>query len=218
MRATTPIILLIVFSHLLLFIPEAWGTTSFIPGHVLVKFSPLSEWSQVVVKASQTDPPDFTMFTPIISSLNSRLHARIRPAQIFSDHRVLFSVDVEHLTNFFQTKLNLHQSVVSVTAVSPVATDHMAPGPDKFRVIFVPDSKEFSATTSQNVPNSDSQPLTLLNSLKHDFQLPLLGRITKPGEAILWVDLAEFTRVLVDQLQSLIEVESAQLNYVLTYQ
>ena len=190
-----------------------------IPGQVLVKFASESEGGIAVVTAIQTDPADLTALGAATADLQTKTGVFLKPTKITADQRVIFSIDVNLLMNDLELRLHKRRNVETVQLkTQTLSTKTHVSAPKKLLVAFIEGSPESESLQQQQANHQDRGFATLIPELEKDLKLPLVAEVTQEGEFLLWVDLQKLTMTLVEQLNPLPEIESAQPNYVLTIQ
>ena len=203
---------------LLLTSVHAWSSPPIIPGELIVKFPPDSKYTAAVANANRTTPPDFETLKPATVNLQTRSGVPLQPVRIFSDQRVLFSIDVHTLTNDLKSQLT-QQSTIATVQEEPqngVGATSLFPQ-RKLKVSFVIGSKESELLAQYQ--KSDQRPLLdqLISNIGKDFGLPLKGDISETSDLMIWINFTSLTLSLAERLNRDPEIESAQPNYLLTF-
>lgn len=194
------------------------GLSQFVPGEVIVQFAQQTTGAQVIAQASQSTPPEFQLLTPIIDDLQSKTHLPLNVTQITSGLGVVVSVDTDILTKRIQQDLSTHENVKTIQILPPDPHQQKRfPSSATILLEFTPDSPEFATAH----PRSDIQPdvtLTgLISTLETAVNLPLQGEAHSTGGVLLQINLQKLTLILVDRLQLIPDIQSAQPNYTATF-
>lgn len=189
----------------------------FVPGQVMARFVDGSAANDAAIQASRTSPPNLAALAPVAESLGSSLRLPLEVTQISSGYWLVFSVDVEALTDRSLRMLRGRAGVSAARALAHQAEDaDRAPGSVRVTVNFAQGSPEFKAVSDARAGRATEPLAALLAALQGDLGLPLGGEAAEEeGQLILQVNLESLTLRLVEELSALPDVESAQPNYIL---
>ncbi len=177
----------------------------FVPGEILAKFVRGTEGDAAVNRASQVTPPDLGVLVPVVKSLQAKTGVPLRAIQIMGGNWLRLSIDSDELTDSLVRKLRARPNIaeVKVGAEPPEGPGGIS-APKTLAITFSP-----GTTTSKTADQ-------LIRELEQDLDLPLLGEASTQGGVRVRVDLRTLTPMLADQIRALCDIESAQLNYVVT--
>jgi hypothetical protein len=173
-----------------------------VSGEVLLKFAPGSNGRVEVEKALQTSPSDLAALAPIIEALQREVRLPLTAVRLASGGWILLKLDADRLVAQVAKRLGQRGDVRSV--IPAPAEPGARSGTSLPKGLLV----EF-ATRIPEPETEDSQKLA------REIDLPLSGSIPENNRLRLEIDWQELTRILVERLKTLRDIEAAQPNYVL---
>lgn len=207
-----------VFLPLLLIGGAVVAAQPFVPGEMLVLFSPQSPGRASVERALGSSPPVLTALDPAVASLEAGAGVPLQALRISSGNWVLMSVDSRRLTDRVAGQLRARARVKAVE-VMPLERVPGVQGdrPNGLRVQFSPASAE-SRIVSRKISGGPAEPLAgLIQQLGAALQLPLKGEARENSRLYLEIDYLTLTPIVVERLKTLPEIESVQLNYTVGF-
>ncbi|MFQ5846364.1 MAG: hypothetical protein ACE5IQ_01680 [Candidatus Methylomirabilales bacterium] len=189
----------------------------FVPGEALIKFAPGTEGSAAVARASQVYPPDLGALAPVVTRVAGKTGIPMKAKQVTGGNWVLLSVDGEKLTARLARRLRTRDNVarVRVNPDRPKAPVGVSL-PKPLVITYVPGSPESEAAAQGRADPGDVRFARLVRGLERDLGLPLTGEVTGEAGVLLHIDLKALTPILVERLKALVDVDSAQLNYIVS--
>jgi hypothetical protein len=190
----------------------------FVPGEVLVKFSPGTKESASVAKANEVSPPDLAALNPAIEALEGGVGIPLKPKQLSGGRWLLLEVRLVALTKQVVQQLRTRKNIEEVR-IAPCKLESPAAGPppDGLVIEFGPGTPEAEAV-SQKLSNRDSETFDrLISALEEYVDLPLEAEAIGEDAVSARIDLKVLTPLLVKRLKALEQIESAQPNYILTF-
>jgi hypothetical protein len=188
----------------------------FVPGEVLVKFSPGTKESASVAKANEVSPPDLAALNPAIEALEAGVGVPLKPKQLSSASWLLLEVRLVALTKQVVQQLRTRKNIEEVR-IAPCKLGAPAPGPSGGLVIeFEPASPEAEAVMQKLSKRGGETFDRLISALEGYVDLPLEAKAIGEDAVSARIDLKALTLILVKRLKALEEIESAQPNYILT--
>ena len=196
----------------------AWS--QYVPGQVIVKFVQGTKNSTAVDQASQSHPLDLNLLTPTIDYLQSEVDIPLQVTQITSGKRILLSIEINALIDQIADRLNMYQHIASVEVLSHALHPHgLSPSSKVIEVAFLPlNSVDSDSDVQQPENQSDLHLSKMVSELEKDIGIPLITEALPTHKVRLHVELKKLTLLLIERLQVLINVESAQPNYIATFQ
>lgn len=193
------------------------SSPQFVPGEMLVKFSPGTKGSAAVAQASQVSPPDLTALTPVIKGLEAEVGIPLRGKQLSSGNWIVLSVREDVLTDQVVQQLRARSSIeeVQVTLCEPAAPE-APPSPNRLAIEFKPETSEAKAVAQKLSDGGEDIFGQLISDLEKYLNLPLVVQAIEETTVLAQIELEALTLILIDRLKALDEIESAQPNYILT--
>ncbi|MGB0910502.1 MAG: hypothetical protein ACPGYT_09080 [Nitrospirales bacterium] len=195
------------------------GYSQFVPGKVIVKFVEQTEGDRAVIQAGQTTPINLHGLSSIIDRLQSHTNLPLKGTQVTSGQRVILSVETNILTNRVIKQLNLQDNIATASLVplDPHQQTRFSPS-NAIAITFVPESIESAIVHRKPQIESNSEFMKIISDLGKIVHLPLKGQLSTGNTVTVQVDLSKLTLSLIEQLQSLPDIASAQPNYISTIQ
>lgn len=205
----------LVLNALLLAVPVVvWP--QFVPGQLIVKFDQGTEGSKAVDKVIQSSPLDFHTLTPIIDHLQSETGIPLEVTQITSGQRIVLNVKSGVLTDRVAEQFTTGPNVADVEVIPRDSSNHgQIPSTKTIVVTFTQDSPESTAILRRTENASDPRFLKMVSELEKFIGLPLTGEVYEADKALLQINLQKLTMILIERLQQLPYIESAQPNYIM---
>lgn len=205
----------LVLNALLLVVPAVvWP--QFVPGQMIVKFVQGTEGSKAVNHVIQSSPLDYHTLTPIIDHLQSEIGIPLEVTQITSGQRIVLNVESGVLTDRVAGQLTIRPNVADVEVIPRDPTKHgQIPSQKTIVVTFTQDSPESTAILRRTEKASDPRFLKMVSELEQFIGLPLTGEVYEANMALLQINLQKLTMILIERLQQLVYIESAQPNYIM---
>lgn len=195
------------------------ATAQYVPGEAIVKFVEGTEGSKTIAQVSQSSSSDLRPLTPTIQALQSKVGIPLQATQITSGQRVVLSVELDALINSIVEKLGARQNVALAQVLSSdLDQPRLFPLPKSIAVAFLPDSLESDLIAHHAENPSDSRFGKMVAKIERDIGIPLSVETSGENTILLRVDVQKLTMVLIERLQRLAEVESAQPNFISTFQ
>ncbi len=187
----------------------------FVPGQVIVKFVQGTDERKAVDNVIQSSPLDLHTLTPIIDHLQSETGIPLKVTQVTSGHRIVLNVEDGALTDRVAGQLTTRPNVAAVEVIPRDLTKHgLVPSPKKIVVTFTPDSPDSIVILRHSEDASDPGFLKMLSEMEQFIGIPLTGEVNAAGKVLLQINLQKLTVILMERLQLLEHVESAQPNYI----
>jgi hypothetical protein len=189
----------------------------FVPGEAMVKFVSGSQGSVVVNRISQTSQPDLKELIPVTGRIRESTGIPLRVARVASGGWVVFSVDVDELTERVVGHLRERDNVADVQVNTDTPEKQAGiPCPNEILVRFLPNSPEARAIAPGPTDKEGSKAHlgTLVRELEQDSNSRLWFEVTEDSQLQLRVDLIVLTLDLVERLRALSEIEAAQPNFI----
>ena len=205
----------LVHNALLLVIPAVvWA--QFLPGQVIIKFNQGTEGSKAVKNVTQSSSLEFQALTTVIEQLQSETGIPLEVTQVTSGQRIVLSIQSEVLTNRIAKQLNTRPDVAAVEVILPDSVRHpQVPPLNAIVLTFTQDSLESNEILRSTEEASEPCFLKMVSDFEKFIGLPLTGKKYESDKAILQINLKKTTTTLIDRLQLLDHVESAQPNYIM---
>lgn len=205
----------LVLNALLLAVPVVvWP--QFVPGQMIVKFVQGTEGSEVVDNVIQSSPLDFHSLTPIIDHLQSEIGIPLEVTQITSGQRIVLNVKSGVLTDRVAEQFITRPNVAAVEVIPrDPAKRGQIPSTKTIVVTFTQDSPESTAILRRTENTSDPRFFKMVSELEKFIGLPLTGEVYEADKALLQINLQKLTMILIERLQQLTHIESAQPNYIM---
>lgn len=207
-----------VFLPLLLMGGSVASASPFVPGEMLVLFSPQSPGRAMVERALGSSPPELAALDPVVATLEAGAGVPLKAIQISSGNWVRMSVDSKRLTDRVAGQLRARARVKAVE-VMPLET---MPGvrvdpPNGLRVQFSSGSAE-SGIVSEKISGGTAEPLAgLVQRIGAALELPLKGEARANSRLDLEIDYLALTPIVVERLKTLPGIESVQFNYTVGF-
>lgn len=181
----------------------------------MARFVPGTAGGEAVARAGRSSPPDLAALVGVTRELETRLGLPLTVTQISSGDWLVLSVDVAALTDRSVGMLRGRESVAAVRTSAPEAGETGAPPSVRVTINFAPGSHEFKAVSDAATGAATEPLISLLAALEAELGVPLSGEPEEAGQLVLQLNLDALTRRLVEELNALPEIESAQPNYIL---
>lgn len=182
----------------------------FVPGEMLVLFSPQSPGRSAVEGALGSSPPELTALDPVVASLEAEAGVPLKAIRISGGNWVLMSVDSNRLADHVAGQLRARARVEAVV----VMRRERIPG---LRVQFSPGSAE-SRIVSAKISGGPAEPLAgLVQQIGAALKLPLKGEAGENNRLVLEIDYVALTPIVVARLKALPGIESVQPNYTVGF-
>jgi hypothetical protein len=198
------------FLSVLILILFAGGPTmlsqNFATGEVLVKFLPGSVNSTKVEKAVQTTPPDLSVLNTVAESLQADVGLPLKVIRLAGGGWVLLEIDAKRVVERIVEHLRTRDQVRSINLTPAASSPLDRTTPSKSLLV------EFA---TDRLESGSENPQQLVSTLASELDLPLTGSIREKSRLLIEIDWKGLTRILVDRLKALREIEAAQLNYIL---
>ena len=191
-------------------------SAQFVPGQVIVKFVQGTEASTAVDKAMMTNPLDFHSLTPIMNTLQSETNLPLKVTQITGGKRIVLTLEGELLIDRMVGQLTPRPNVTAVEVIprDPSKQGH-ALSSKTIVVTFKQDSPESKAIHGGVENASDPRFRKFVSELESFIDIPITVKANEPDKVILQINPQKLTVLLVERLQKLTEIESAQPNFIL---
>ena len=199
-----------VFLPLVLMGGSVASAQSFVPGEMLVLFSPHSPGRTAVERALDSSPPELAALDPVVASLEAGSGVPLQAIRISSGNWVLMSIDTRRLADRAAGQLRARARVQA----AEVMPREQMPG---VRVHFSPGSAE-SGIISAKISGGSAESLAgLVQQIGAALQLPLKGEAREDRRLYLEIDYRALTPIVAERLKTLPGIESAQLNYTVGF-
>lgn len=207
-----------VFLPLLLIGGAVASAQPFVPGEMLVLFSPQSSGQVALERALRSIPPELAALDPVVASLEAGARVPLKAIQISSGNWVLMSVDSQRLTDRVAGKLRARARVKAVEVKPLERMLSVRVGrPNGFWIQFRPGSAE-SGIVSSKSSGGPAEPLGgLVQDIGAALDLPLKGEALGNSRLLLEIDYVALTPIVVERLRTLPGIESVQPNYTVGF-
>ena len=193
----------------------AASSARFVPGEVIVQFAPGSEGHRIVTQASGQPAPDLADFAPIVMRLATTTSIPLTAKQLLSGQRLLLKIDANRIVHEAAGRLR------EKPGVRTAGLDETGSGPSQLSPLELTIRVESTQGSSlshwlaEAADNLDSPARErLLAELQTDLAIPLTIRTVHRETVLLDVDLPALTRLTVQRLSSISEIENAQSNHL----
>jgi len=189
-------------------------TPPFVPGEVMVKFSPTSKTAALVAASASSDQPDARLVSHL-DSLGREVGIPIEFKRFASGGMLIVSIRRDELVAHLLKRLHSNPHVKEAGAASVVGPPALAAQPVVW-VEFGERSPETEAVAKIAASGREWGPEMdpFVKGLEHEFGIPLTARITSPRQVLLSVDLSALTLDLAARLRKHADVEYAQPNFI----
>jgi hypothetical protein len=179
----------------------AMDSHNFVPGEALVQFRSGTPAGAALERAQRSTPPDLSALGPILKAAGAQVRVPLKAVRLAGGSWILLKIDADLLAK--RTADNLRQRR-GVRSVAQVPRDSS----------FFESGSQAGGLLIELAPGpEDSAPL--IAALSEELGLPLVGGFRKKGLLLVEIDWKELTRILVDRLKGLDDIEAAQPNYIL---
>lgn len=205
----------LIFCTFLLVIPLG-VSAQFVPGQVIVKFVQGTEGSKAVDNAIETSPLDFHPLTPIMNTLQSETKLPLKVTQITGGQRIVLTIEGEVLADRVAGQLTARSNVTAVEVIprDPSKQGH-TPSSKTIVVTFKRDSPESKVILGRTETASDPRFHKMVAELETFIDLPITAKVNEAEKVFLQINLKKLTVLLIERLQKLTDIESAQPNYIM---
>jgi hypothetical protein len=183
----------------------------YVPGELIVKFSPASQAGQVAAQALLGDARQDAQLQALEQSLSRELNVHLDIRQITSGREIVLSVDTQALVSRVVEQLRTREEVKTAKLLE--AGEGQFLGNPKVLVEFAPGSK---AARSLSAPVEQSQEVQrVVKELEGEVGARLIPELPETSQLILVLDLASLTADLLKRIRQRGDVEYAQPNVLL---
>lgn len=189
----------------------------YIPGEVLVRFAAGSAGAAAVAAALGAAPPDFALLNPAVESLHARTQIPLKAIRPAGGNDILVQVDAERLAERTAARLRTGENVDRVSLMPTPA-----PGPilggvrtQGFVVAFKEGSPQAACISKTGGESRAPDRCNPAAELSQQLAIPLRGEVHDGQRLRVEIDMPALTRVLVERLNALGDIESAQPNYIM---
>jgi hypothetical protein len=179
---------------------------NFVPGEALVQFRAGSPAAAAVETAQGATPPDLSSLGPVLETAGARVRIPLKAVRPAGGSWLLLRVEADLLAKRTAEGLRKRREIRSVALV-PVDSAFFEAGSQACGLLV-----ELAPDRS---PYAPEDPAALIASFSNQFGLPFSGGFHEKGILLLEIDWKELTRVLVERLTQLDDVEAAQPNFIL---
>jgi len=190
-------------------------TPPFVPGEVMVKFSPTSKAAALVAAASaNSDRPDARLVS-YVDSLAREVGIPIAVKRLGSGGMMTVSIRGSDLVARLLSRLRANPHVKEASASSGTPSPSMVPQA-MVHVEFVERSTEAEAVAKIADSGRETGPELdpFVKGMERESGIPLIARVTSPRQVQLSVDLGALTLDLAARLRKCAGVEYAQPNFI----
>ncbi len=188
-----------------------------IPGEILIRFTAGSAGAAAVEEALKASPPDIGLLTAAVESLHARTRIPLNALRCAGGNDVLVRIDGARLSEQTAARLKAAANVARVEILpvpgpGPVLGGMQTPG---FLVTFEagnPQAGCISKTRDESRKLNGCNPAA---ELSEQSGVPLKGRAHDEERLLVEIDMPALTRVLVERLKVLPDIESAQPNFIM---
>jgi hypothetical protein len=207
-----------VFLPLLLIGGAVASAQPFVPGDMLVLFSPQSPGQAALERALRSSPPELAALDPVVASLEAGAGVPLQTLRFSSGNWILMSVDSQRLTDRVAGKLRARARVKAVQVIPLEGMPSMRVSrPNGLQVQFTPGSTE-SEIVSGKISGGSAEPLAgLVRQIGAALDLPLKGEARENSRLFLEIDYVALTPIVVERLKTLPGIESVQPNYTVGF-
>ncbi len=193
----------------------AASSARFVPGEVIVQFTPGSEGHGLVTETSGKPAPDLGKFAPTLTRLTTATSIPLTAKQLLSGQRLLLNIDIDRVVQEVVGRLREKPGVrtAGLDETGSGATRSSSAG-FPIRVEFTQDSP-LNRLLAEAADHGDSPARqALLGELQTDLAIPLTIRTVHRETVLLDVDLSALTHLTVQRLVTVSEIGNAQPNYL----
>ena len=190
----------------------------FVPGEILVRFAPASEWAKAVGRTVRVSPLDLKALDSVVHNLETAANIPLSVKQLSSGDWVVLAVDSDRLTERAAHQLRERRTVAGVQ-VSPSERESAVPRtfPKELIISFVPGTQEAEAVSQKLAQTDETAFAKLTANLIKELDLPLTAKATDAATIQAQIDLKALTMTLVERLKALPDIEAAQPNFILGF-
>jgi hypothetical protein len=178
----------------------------FVPGEVLVRFAAGSEGRRATQLSAEATPPDLGLLTIVTAALGEQVDTPLRLVRLSGGEWLVLRVPMDELARRTADRLARCRRVARATREPGDSTRAAV------RTTFQPGSSEARLLARARQPNGKAQMDSLVIDVARRIRTPLKGAVSGE-ELLIEVDLEALTLQLVERLNALPEIESAQPNY-----
>lgn len=188
-----------------------------VPGEILIRFAAGSAGAVAAGEALRSSPPDLGRLGPAVEALHAQTGIPLQAVRCAGGNDVLVRVDAARLSE---------QTAARLRAAANVARVELQPDPAPGRVLGGVRTPGFLAAFEAGSPQAgcisktggeafDQERCNPTPELSEQVGVPLKGRVHDDGRLLIEIDMAALTRVLVERLKTLPDIESAQPNFIM---
>lgn len=187
----------------------------FVPGEVVVKFSPTSKAGALVAAASASRGQPNAPLASYVDSLAREVRIPIGVKRLGSGGMLIVAIQRADLVARLLERLRANPHVKEAGALSAAATTPLA-AQAVVQVEFAERSPEAEAVAkiAASGRESGSEMDPFVKRLEHESGIPLTARVTSPRQVLLSIDLSALTLGLAARLRKCADVEYAQPNFL----
>lgn len=179
----------------------------FIPGEVIVKFSPETEASDVVAHAAKEDARDDVRLNSYLDFLSEKVRIPLRVKRFTSGGEVVFTIQQELLASRLEARLRNHPQVARLWRSD---TDKKAGTAARGEIIL--EFAEGSQEAKILAKGREKELQKWTRALEQDLGIRLGTRVTRHDHLVVVIEMHPLTLELVERLKKQKDVEYAQPN------
>jgi hypothetical protein len=187
----------------------------FVPGEVVVKFSPTSKAAALVAAASASSDQPNAPLASYVDSLAREVSIPIGIKRLGSGGMLIVAIQRADLVGRLVKRLRANPHVIEAGALS-AGTPPPLVAQAVVQVEFAERSPEAEAVAKIAASGRETGPeLDLITKrLQHESGIPSTARITSSRQVLLSIDLSALTLDLAARLRKCADVEYAQPNFI----
>jgi hypothetical protein len=187
----------------------------FVPGEVVVKFSPTSKAAALVAGASASSDQPNAPLASYVDSLAREVGIPIGVKRLGSGGMLIVSIQRANLVARLLERLRANPHVKEAGALSAAPPPPLV-AQGVVQVEFAERSPEAEAVAKIAASGRETGPELdpIIKGLEHDSGIPSTARITSSRQILLSVDLSALTLDLAARLRKCADVEYAQPNFI----
>lgn len=195
---------------------QANDKPAFVAGDLIVKFTRASEPGTLVTHAMQHGQTADRQLAALAARLSQELGVAVVAVRVTSGSELVLSVDRDQMTQSLRQLVTRDMTVRKATRIDSSKT--VLPAAQIALVLDLrPDSESdrLVRRTANAGRQTSSEIEVLVKKLCVGAVPQPSGRVSNNSQLVLTIDIAAFTRVLLERLKHLPDVEYAQLSQIL---
>lgn len=188
-----------------------------IPGEILIRFVVGSAGAAAAGEASRMSPPDISQLASAVEALHAQTRVPLQAVRWAGGNDVLVRVDAARLSEQTAARLRAGANVARVEVLPDPAPGHVLAGvrTPGFLTAFEAGSPQAGCISKPGGGAFEQDRCNPAIELSEHVGVPLKGRVHENGRLLIEIDMAALTRVLVERLKTLPDIESAQPNFIM---